>query len=290
MLEFRLKEMGDAVDFVVLCEATKTHAGHPKPLLFDEQKARFAEWLPKIVHVIDDDPPPGDDAWAREHHQRQALLHGLETLGLADDDWVLISDVDEVFRPEIVDGLRTRPTPEVLSLEMDCFYYSLKWRWREPWDMPRAAPYASVRATGPQALRMAPAASTVENAGWHLSYFGDEAFVRNKLANFAHQEFNTSEDVAKIGQRMREGRNLTDDAFDAVDPEEPGLPTHRLLLEERLRCPLAAPTVEGGPIPATAPAPTAVPVPDVKATVRASVARGPAPRRRKFAIGKSPGG
>jgi beta-1,4-mannosyl-glycoprotein beta-1,4-N-acetylglucosaminyltransferase len=28
--------------------------------------------------------------------------------------------------------------------------------------------------------------------GWHLSYFGDSQFIKNKLENFAHQEYNSS--------------------------------------------------------------------------------------------------
>jgi hypothetical protein len=35
----------------------------------------------------------------------------------------------------------------------------------------------------------------VENGGWHLSYFGDEKFIQNKLSNFAHQEYNNQQDL-----------------------------------------------------------------------------------------------
>ena len=34
----------------------------------------------------------------------------------------------------------------------------------------------------------------IEKGGWHLSYFGDTKFIKNKLENFSHQEFN-KEDI-----------------------------------------------------------------------------------------------
>jgi len=36
--------------------------------------------------------------------------------------------------------------------------------------------------------------------GWHLSYFGDINFIKNKINNFAHQEFNNNNftDIKKI--------------------------------------------------------------------------------------------
>ena len=41
----------------------------------------------------------------------------------------------------------------------------------------------------------------IKNAGWHLSYFGDTKFIKNKLENFPHQEFNndkfTNEETIK---------------------------------------------------------------------------------------------
>ena len=41
----------------------------------------------------------------------------------------------------------------------------------------------------------------IKNGGWHLSYFGNEKFIKNKLENFGHQEYNkvefTDENIIK---------------------------------------------------------------------------------------------
>jgi len=38
----------------------------------------------------------------------------------------------------------------------------------------------------------------VEHAGWHFSYFGDDAYVADKIQNFSHQEANRPELLEQI--------------------------------------------------------------------------------------------
>lgn len=84
----------------VLVEATTTFSGEPKPLYFAEARARFARWADKIVHVVVDDMPKGADAWDAERFQRDACVRGIETA--APDDLILLSDVDEIPKPEVL--------------------------------------------------------------------------------------------------------------------------------------------------------------------------------------------
>jgi len=55
---------------------------------------------------------------------------------------------------------------------------------------------------------MAPA--TIEKGGWHLSYFGDASFIKNKIINFSHQEFNKEEiiDEKNIEDKIKTGKDL----------------------------------------------------------------------------------
>jgi len=52
----------------------------------------------------------------------------------------------------------------------------------------------------------------IKNAGWHLSYFGDGKFIKNKLENFSHQEYNKIEftDEKQIETRIKNGKDLFD--------------------------------------------------------------------------------
>ena len=50
----------------------------------------------------------------------------------------------------------------------------------------------------------------IKNGGWHLSYFGDVHFIKNKLENFAHQEYNNDEyaNLEKIEKCMTGGVDI----------------------------------------------------------------------------------
>jgi beta-1,4-mannosyl-glycoprotein beta-1,4-N-acetylglucosaminyltransferase len=113
LLKLRLSELYDHVDHFVLCEATVTFQGKPKPLYFDLHKAEFEPFADKIIHVIVDDAEPAKETpqdaqtqdydpviWNREHFQRNALRRGLTSA--AEDDIIIISDCDEIIRPDTV--------------------------------------------------------------------------------------------------------------------------------------------------------------------------------------------
>ena len=77
MLELRLRETAAYVDKIVIAEATKTWVGAPKPLIFWENRHRFAEYLDKIIHVVIDDLPSDSNTENIEHYQRNCIARGL---------------------------------------------------------------------------------------------------------------------------------------------------------------------------------------------------------------------
>ncbi|MEM6579230.1 MAG: N-acetylglucosaminyltransferase, partial [Pseudomonadota bacterium] len=70
LLELRLEQHYDHVDFFVLAEATHTFSGLPKPLHFEEHAERFDRFADKIIHVVIDDDIDTRNGWARENFQR----------------------------------------------------------------------------------------------------------------------------------------------------------------------------------------------------------------------------
>jgi beta-1,4-mannosyl-glycoprotein beta-1,4-N-acetylglucosaminyltransferase len=80
LLELRLKTLGDIVDRFVLVESTRTFTNQPKPLNFELNKERFQAYLDRIIYVIVDDNPDGDDPWVREQFQRDAVVRGLNSV------------------------------------------------------------------------------------------------------------------------------------------------------------------------------------------------------------------
>ena len=104
ILELRLAELDNVVDFHVLVEATHTFTGQRKKLYYDEVKAepRFAKYLHKIVHLVirngvhETAQLSSEQVWKREHFQRDQINRGLDRLKLKETDILLISDVDEI--------------------------------------------------------------------------------------------------------------------------------------------------------------------------------------------------
>ena len=109
VLEIRLHELSPIVDRFVICESPVTFSGKEKPLHFSENRERFASFADRIDHVVIKDVPlaaPDEQnlskrrrerrTFGRQCTQRNRLAGAL--LGLADDDLVLLSDVDEIPR------------------------------------------------------------------------------------------------------------------------------------------------------------------------------------------------
>jgi beta-1,4-mannosyl-glycoprotein beta-1,4-N-acetylglucosaminyltransferase len=227
MLECRLDTMNDSVDQFILVEATHSHAGKEKPLFYEENKERYAKWAHKIIHVIVRDMPrvfpnvdyEKDEQWKNEHHQRNCIERGLEGLDLSPDDILLVSDLDEIFNPRFLAKVRSREVPVYYTgVMMDCYYYNLHNFMTPYWVAARLITLKAIkelnRTLTELRLNDARDANIIhDHGGWHFSYFGDTAFIKNKLLNFAHQEFNTAQYTSeeRIDTRVRERKSLFGD-------------------------------------------------------------------------------
>lgn len=218
ILEIRLSTLYDHIDRFVLVEGALTHSGKPKALHFDENKERYAKYLDKITHVIVDDYPKfpeptdlqsrADQAWARERHQRDGILHGLQ--GCKDDDIILIGDADEIANPEAIKNYK--PEQGLCRLKQRLFYYYLNCENKDGWDWHKIAPYKIVKELTPCGVRYPPAGDTplIESSGWHFSFLGGAEAAMKKVADYAHVEFATDEILNKdrIEKLINEGRDI----------------------------------------------------------------------------------
>lgn len=110
LLEIRLHTLAPLVDTFVIGESPLTYRGEPKPLFYLENKDRFRQFWPKIRHVIIEDLPAQKgfaENWQRETFQRGALQRGLPDA--LDSDFVMMSDLDEIPRPDQIQHALTLP-------------------------------------------------------------------------------------------------------------------------------------------------------------------------------------
>lgn len=215
ILKKRLRYLSPIVDKFILVESTVTHRGEPKELLFEKNKEMFSEWIDKIIHVIVQDNPEGDDPWKRENHQRNCISRGLE--GMSDQALIMISDVDEI--PDR-DFIKLPPDVEACSFNMTAFQYNFKYiQEQEPWFGTVLATRSFLTKITPQQLRNHRwRMPFYKDAGWHLSSFGDEEFVANKIYNFAHCHDESSRDknVDTYREYIKEGL-MTDGKYKLVN-------------------------------------------------------------------------
>ena len=217
MLLYRLTVLDSVVDFFVLVESTRTHAGAEKPLFYQDNKALFEKFSNKIIHIIVDDLVVPDisagEQWTNEKYQRDCISRGIEQLGMKDDDFIVISDVDEIPDPRTLVLIKeTAQQIPFAALKQDFYYYNLNSRMNEIWLHAKIITYSEYlkMAKKPSAIRLANAPLKIENGGWHLSYFGDSRFIQNKLIQFAHQEFNLPEitKLENLDERMKSGQDI----------------------------------------------------------------------------------
>lgn len=216
ILKKRLTYLSPVVDTFVIVESTVTFRGTPKELYFEKNREAFREWDHKIVHVVVDDNPTGENPWEREHFQRNCITRGLR--GVADDALVMVSDVDEIPDRKYV----TFPhAVDTCAFNMVAFQYSLAYvQELEPWFGTVLTKKHVLAHTTPQMLRDRRwSFPFYRNAGWHLSSFGDETFVANKIRHFSHCHDASSQnkDAATFKMYMEQGLH-TDGTYKLVRP------------------------------------------------------------------------
>lgn len=190
LLEMRLEEMYDIVDNFVIVEATKTFVGKEKKLFFENNKQRYEKYMDKIIHVIVEDMPNSDNPWTLEKFQRNAIDRGISKINMEDEDIITICDVDEIPDTKTLKQLKQDGLNSCMSLEMDFYYYNLNCKYKGHWYHTKIIPYGIYKTRrNPEMIRHS-RCHNIKNGGWHFSYFGSVEFIKNKLTNFSHQEYN----------------------------------------------------------------------------------------------------
>jgi len=203
MLNYRLNVLNNVVDKFVLVEATHSHVGKPKPLFFQDNKSKFEKFSDKIIHIVVNDFPftenliniINNEQWKNEHHQRNSISRGLDKIHLNNQDLIIIADLDEIPDPKTLEKLKySQKKINAYRFEQDFYYYNLNSKRQEYWYHSKilSFEYMKEKQLSCQDIRFI-SCPNLPNGGWHLSYFGNPDFIKNKLENFTHQEYNNNE-------------------------------------------------------------------------------------------------
>jgi beta-1,4-mannosyl-glycoprotein beta-1,4-N-acetylglucosaminyltransferase len=248
LLKLRLETLWDAVDYFVICESVLTFSGNSKPINFKIEN--FKKYESKIRYLlIKDFPFESDNPWVYEGYQRNYLINGLHDA--SSDDWILLSDLDEIpnpialkkFNPKLF--LRAR----LLQLGYSYFMNNLHVDGTTPvlWNKAKLTTYAnlknifknmeSLREYRPKGFLRGlkrffvnkVLTQSLSGGGWHFTWMGSVEDMLLKLESFSHQEFNVSryKDKTAILKKIRSGKDLLDREFTyQLMPIDQGLPTY----------------------------------------------------------------
>jgi hypothetical protein len=203
MLEIKLNEIGDTVDYFVIVEGLYTLQNTKKQQCFPHlvsTNERIAAWSHKIVYLYDEKRISDFKYWEAEVYYRDLIgLEGLEKVkDLHDDDLVIVTDMDELIHPNFLwvlkwyDGFKP-----LIRIHLLWSYYSFKWVNAAPKIVDAIVSVQELSLVGNRTNRirfdmMGHEAHSwnAEGVGWHCSWCIPTEQFRSKMSHFSHSELN----------------------------------------------------------------------------------------------------
>ena len=217
VLDLRLNYLNSYIDKFIIVESTYNHKGEKRLPQFNINK--FEKFKDKIDYILVNDEPAEieeitkDDnkkevdkkfifnAGKRENHQRNAITRGLS--GACEEDWILISDLDEV--PNLKENNLREINSKLVFFKQHMIYYKFNLMLENyPWIGSKACKKKDLKS--PQWLRNIKDRSyawwrfdtlfskhkyknikIIDNGGWHFSYIKTAEDIEKKLKSYLHQ-------------------------------------------------------------------------------------------------------
>lgn len=233
ILKLRLHILDPLADRFVIEEATHTFSGLPKDLCFEKNREMFEEFLPKITYLVVDNSPEEISTHERDKFQKNALAKALTDA--SDEDVLILSDVDEIPNPAVLQELVKRFDPDkIYHLAQRNFYCYLNMEEvsgnllsitgefpgveRRMWLGTKVFAKKNIPESGIIDLREIspedPRSVRVADGGWHFGYMGSchetdvSRRVGTKVVAAAHQEYNTEDVLAEVKDRLILGEDI----------------------------------------------------------------------------------
>ncbi|KAJ3159982.1 hypothetical protein HDU86_001247 [Geranomyces michiganensis] len=173
LLEIRLRELLDVVDHFLILEADRTFTGIAKPLVYQSNAERFAFAAHKITYEAVSLPAlaKGQGPFDLEAHMRKQMNALFTSAGVRRDDWVLMTDTDEIPSSHTVSLLKTcaSSVPSPLHMQLASYMYSFEFPYGNGMDSWRAQAHRF--APGETFYRHSRAGDDLlVDAGWHCSF------------------------------------------------------------------------------------------------------------------------
>jgi beta-1,4-mannosyl-glycoprotein beta-1,4-N-acetylglucosaminyltransferase len=194
LLEIRLNELDDVVDYFVIVESEKTHQNNPKPLYYQEisNDEKFIKFKNRIINIVVKGDEFKDDTWYNEKHQFNRILDGL--ISAEDDDIIILGAADEIPRNYVIKSIKENFSSGMYVLLLNFYYFYLDTKYehnrRRDWKGNILIKKKSINVELYEILKLRQNhLNTVSNGGWHFSFMGDAKHAITKINSYAHNEF-----------------------------------------------------------------------------------------------------
>ena len=240
LLLLRLAENSQYIDQFVFVESRYTHTGEYKEELnFEKHKDLFAKYDDKIIYAaleeFPETPEGMDDSVFRENYHRNSIKMVLEHLDVRDQDYILISNADEVYDATTMDSTIKEYEHieyDYLTIKLRWFYWNFnyqhpEWSWNGTqiirWDRLKNYEIQDLRDNKDVADHV-----MINYRGWHLSWFGTMEQIESKR-NFSSY-YHTVDDIADFQSLIDEGYTVFNEELESGNNWY-YYPKNKLLLE-----------------------------------------------------------
>lgn len=215
LMEARFNILNKHIHKFIVVESIFSHSGNKKKLNFDIKK--FIKYKNKIEYLIIDEFPVNTGHWQRENFQRNHIAKGLSTV--SEDDYVMISDVDEI--PDLSQIKNLDNYKYTAFKQKNLFYkFNLINKTIPDWYGTKICKKKYLK--NPQWLRNQKVKkfsifkfykikwNIIEDGGWHFSYLMEPKKIQEKLKAFAHSEYNSEfyTDITRIEKVINNKQDL----------------------------------------------------------------------------------
>jgi beta-1,4-mannosyl-glycoprotein beta-1,4-N-acetylglucosaminyltransferase len=232
----------------LIIEACQTFSGNPKKFIFEENAQRFAKFLYKIeYHKINDfhydyasvqnylsnsktlthkkiseilnqhNHYSKDHLnWVLDSYHRECIHFALQKVAAADDDIVILSDLDEIPSKHVFSQKQINLLKKNLRVcKQKEFRYFLNYYKDSDWLGSIAGKYKIIKNQSLNMLRIDSKKDriiihkdVIHNGGYHFTSCGNISLIKAKIKSWGHQEFNNDLVYKNIEKNIATGQDI----------------------------------------------------------------------------------
>lgn len=233
ILKLRLQVLAPFVDRFVIEESSVTFSGEPKPMIFAQNRAMFAEFEDKILYVAVENSPMDVTTHERDKFQKNQLIRAMGDC--EPEDIIIFSDVDEIPNPKaLTEVIAHFDASKIYHFAQRLFYCFLNMEEvsgsllsitgefpgvsRRQWLGTKVCSFGNLPKEGIVFLREVSVQDVrsvrVADGGWHFGYMGSRQEtdvskrIGTKVVAAAHQEYNNQDILAEARDRLILGQDM----------------------------------------------------------------------------------